>query len=43
VRGDDRLLYASQTAWERARNILRGVEAHNQSHTTEQEPDATKG
>jgi hypothetical protein len=29
VRGDDRLLYTSQTAWERSRNIIRSAEAHD--------------
>ena len=29
MRGDDRLLYASQTAWEKSRNIIRSAEAHD--------------
>src|SRR6266581_1882183 len=29
VRGNDRLLYTSQTAWERSRNIIRSAEAHD--------------
>src|SRR5947209_7874798 len=29
VRGDDRLLYARQTAWERSRNLIRSAEAHD--------------
>jgi IS1 family transposase len=29
VRGNDWLLYASQTAWERSRNIIRNAEAHD--------------
>jgi hypothetical protein len=28
LRGDDRLLYASQTDWERSRNIIRSAEEH---------------
>jgi len=30
VRGNDRLLYTRQTAWESSRNIIRSAEAHDQ-------------
>ena len=29
VRGNDRLLYTRQTAWESSRNIIRSAEAHD--------------
>jgi len=31
VRGNDRLLYTRQTAWESSRNIIRSAEAHDQN------------